>query len=83
MPIHLPQCAGESYRPSNGTEGEMFMAEFCERCMHEGDDEKCCDILMRSMCYSKDDPEYPEEWRFDATGNPTCTAFVERIESEF
>ena len=74
MPIRLPKSAGKPYRPSNGTEGEMFMAEFCDRCS------KCdvgCQIIVASMAFEKDDPEYPKEWVFDSEGCPTCTAFEE------
>lgn len=81
MPIHLPQCAGEPYRPSNGTEGMMFEAEFCDRCKHDdecrrtGNTDVGCRIYLHVLCYEVTDPEYPVEWVFDALGHPICTAF--------
>lgn len=65
----------ESYRPSNGSEGEYFMGRFCYRCSKAGDDELGCDIVMNTMCFSVDDEEYPREWIYDTEGKPTCTAF--------
>ena len=69
----------EKYRPSNGTEGEMFMEKWCWQCererAYEEDDEPPCPILDASMAYSIDDPKYPEEWVQDNEG-PRCTAFV-------
>ena len=73
MPIRLPKSAGKPYRPSNGTEGEMFMEMFCDRCSKLS----CCRIVGLSMAVEKDDPEYPKEWVFDSEGCPTCTAFEE------
>ena len=72
---------GESYRPANGTEGEIFMSHFCEKCKKDGytDDtpEKGCQILAFSMAYEIGDPDYPAEWVYDKDGLPTCTAFEE------
>lgn len=69
------------YRPSNGTEGEMFQAAFCENCERDRYESKPCRILSRSMAYNLGDKNYPKEWVQDATGwpgNSRCTAFVER-----
>lgn len=64
----------ELYRPSNGTEGEMFESEFCEHCERDrawreawqtdGDpgNVKGCDILARALAFGIDDPQYPREW---------------------
>ena len=77
MPVHLPDAAGEPYRPSNGTEGEMFACEFCYRCSRYGNDEDgYCDIQIRSFWSDIGEPDYPAEWVFDAEGYPTCTAFT-------
>lgn len=67
-------CAGEKYRPSNGTEGDCFFAAWCCKCqrdkaMREGmdvdecDDNERCDIIANTMCYDVEDEEYPKEWR--------------------
>lgn len=65
--------AGKSYRPSNGTEGDIFMAKFCNHCKSGQD----CRILMLTMCYSEHDPEYPKEWIYehDNIFSGKCTAF--------
>ena len=75
------------YRPSNGTEGEMFMERFCYRCKHDEDFQKHqagegCGILSATMIYDTEDDEYPEEWVSDddvGLVNPRCTAF-EKVE---
>lgn len=75
---------GEPYQPSNGTEGEYFMEEFCYQCIHErwihrqkeDRDEDKCTIINLSMSYDRNDPEYPKEWTYDAAGKPTCTKWV-------
>lgn len=71
------------YRPSNGTEGAIFQEHFCESCAHdtyntETGEGKSCDILMRTMLHSVDDPEYPEEWQQEPGEQPRCTAFLSR-----
>lgn len=63
----------KSYRPSNGSEGLYFTAEFCERCTKYADGG--CPILLNTLLYEKNEPEYPGEWVYDDSGNPTCTAF--------
>ena len=67
----------EPYRPSNGTEGDIFRADWCEKCTKDVDGD--CRIIALSMAYDVDEPEYPKEWRrrADATEWPgaECTAF--------
>jgi hypothetical protein len=67
---HIPK----PYRPSNGTEGEFFMAQFCYRCSKH-DTEGGCPIQFATMSYEITDAEYPKEWIYDADGKETCTAF--------
>ena len=77
----IPESAGEPFRPSNGTEGDMFQGAFCARCTrqaeyrrtHDGMD--ACPIMCASYVYSVRDPGYPKEWVFDGEGWPVCTAF--------
>ena len=76
----------EPYRPSNGTEGEFFMAEFCDRCAKLGDEKRgWCKIQGATFMFDVNEPGYPAEWVRDADGtwpgNPRCTAF-ERIVPE-
>jgi hypothetical protein len=69
----------EPYRPSNGTDGECFMGQWCAGCdrdsypdWDDGDsDEKRCEILGLGLC-----GEQPPEWIQDERG-PRCTAFVD------
>jgi len=64
------------YRPSNGTEGDMFQEKFCEKCVYDDyDNDVYCEILGDSMAFNVDDKEYPKEWTYDKNGCPTCTAF--------
>lgn len=64
------------YKPSNGTEGMIFWEKYCMNCTQfdplEGGT-KDCDIMMRSMMYDIEDPEYPEEFTIDETNAPICT----------
>lgn len=80
--------AGQKYRPSNGTEGEVFFDAWCRQCardrsMSEGesvdecDDNEVCGIIARTFAHDIDDPEYPREWQYGPDGQPRCTAYVE------
>ena len=78
MPVHYPHAAGKPYRPSNGTEGMIFEAKFCEQCskMQPGDDDaEPCMIYGNAMFNSIGDPDYPAEWKYDGEGRPVCTSF--------
>lgn len=66
--------AGTPWRPSNGTEGEMFTALVCCRCETDFDG---CQINLAAMCFLVTEPEYPTEWQIGADGQPCCTAFRE------
>lgn len=83
----------EPYRPSNGTEGDIFMSQFCSKCAREdfNDPDEAeggvsCNILTNALCCSISDKEYPKEWVRDTESHITdiggkgarCTAFVER-----
>jgi len=74
------------YRPSNGTEGDMFEDRFCNRCKREakyrrtGDGADGCKIATAVFIYDVDDPKYPKEWVVNKWGDPygrtsRCTAF--------
>jgi hypothetical protein len=69
-------AAVEKYRPSNGTEGECFMAEWCDRCAKDAKP-LSCSIITDTMAYDVDDAEYPSEWVWDGK-TPRCTAFEAR-----
>ena len=72
----------EPYRPSNGTEGMIFVSNWCENCIHgkyehTGDtNDNPCEILTRSYFYDIKDKEYPKEWIYNDKDIPTCTSFV-------
>lgn len=76
MPICYPSQAGKPYRPSNGTEGDLFQMQFCDRCTKEhGKNNNVCEIVLLTMCHDEQDAAYPAEWKFDEAGRPVCTAF--------
>jgi hypothetical protein len=66
--------AGEKYRPSNGTEGEIFMAVWCYRCTRWSA-ESGCEIANATMFFDVDESDYPAEWRIGEDGQPECTAY--------
>lgn len=68
------------YQPSNGTEGDIFMSQYCYRCSkfpHSSDAKNQCMIVLGTMALGIDDPEYPKQWQIGPNG-PTCTAFKDR-----
>lgn len=62
------------YRPSNGTEGDLFMEAFCASCTRDGA-ERPCGILLMAFALDLDHPDYPQEWQRDERG-ARCTAFT-------
>lgn len=73
--------AGQPYTPSNGIEGSVFLDSWCANCqrdksMREGcdfdecDDDENCELIARSF------GEQVDEWQYDKSGQPCCTAFV-------
>lgn len=78
MPVEIKSLAGEPYQPSNGTEGDMFMCQYCYNCERDNLNdygEGGCEIIVMTMGFSPGDDEYPKEWIYDQDGRPTCTAF--------
>lgn len=76
--------AWKPYRPSNGTEGQMFIEAWCANCARDArfkDGEgKGCSILGRTLLFDLSDPLYPVEWIRAANddewpGTARCTAF--------
>jgi len=73
----------KSYRPSNGSEGMAFQAEFCDRCVKDGfriteQPEDGCAILKNALLLDIEEEGYPKEWIENDDGtNPRCTAFKE------
>lgn len=70
--------AGKKYRPSNGTEGELFQEAFCHKCKKDnfdGEGGESCRILLETFAWDVEDEDYPGEWIIATDGQPTCTAF--------
>lgn len=73
---------GESYRPSNGSEGEEFMSQYCGQCKHDAkyqrtqDGKDGCKIIVYSHAFDIGHPKYPKEWIYGNDGQPTCTKFA-------
>ena len=80
----LKKRVGQKYRPSNGTEGDIFTSYYCANCLNEewmhtgNDNDKKCEILSNTMIFDIDLKEYPSEWQYTKEGQPTCTAFKAR-----
>jgi hypothetical protein len=68
----IKESGEKKYRPSNGTEGTMFMGNWCEQCHKELE----CQIIGLTMILDKKDEGYPAEWTYK-DGQPVCTAFQE------
>lgn len=68
------------FRPSNGTDGELFHCDFCYRCVKFPIDAHAkhqCGIFLSSMAFDIDSKNYPREWRY-VDDVPTCIAFRPR-----
>lgn len=84
----------EPYRPSNGTEGDIFMSYFCARCERDKDFQDdpemgiSCPIVANALAFGITEEGYSKEWVRDVDSDVTtiggsgarCTAFVERGE---
>lgn len=72
----LKSSAGHPYRPSNGTEGEIFAEAWCSACSRRhGFAGQGCTIFVASMAHGIGEPGYPVEWQYGADGQPACTGF--------
>ncbi len=68
----------ELYRPSNGTEGDIFMDHYCHLCARLDVDGEPCPILGASLSMYPDEDGYPREWRY-IDGQPTCVLFCNEL----
>ena len=86
MPLWIKEAAGQPYMPSNGTEGEVFWAAWCEKCERDkvmngsasvadadSNPDLYCEILNRSFR-----EDHLDEWKFGPDGWPMCTAYVSK-----
>lgn len=69
----LESRIGRPFRPSNGTEGELFMGCWCADCRRDGE----CRIPTQSMVFPLGDPQYPHQWQYGPDGQPRCTEHEE------
>lgn len=65
---------GQKWRPSNGTEGEIFISSWCFECQR--DSEQDCPIVAATFIYDVDDEKYPQQWQYGADGQPKCTEWI-------
>lgn len=70
----LQADSGRKWRPSNGTEGEIFVESWCCQCSRDADED--CPILAATFAHDVDDPAYPPEWQIGQDGQPKCTAWL-------
>lgn len=81
MTNRVQPMTARPYRPSNGTEGCWFQAEFCENCHRDreyqesGGNAPGCEILLETMIHDIGEPEYPREWITGGGAGPRCTAY--------
>lgn len=64
------------YRPANGTEGEIFQAEWCSRCRLDTKRKECA-ILTAALAFEVHEKGYPRAWRY-VGDRPVCDAFEEK-----
>lgn len=83
MPIFRPECAGQRYEPSNGTEGSFFHSNWCENCARDkamnGTIPPNVEPQLEDLCQILGDSFMDggvKEWIFGKDGKPMCTAFV-------
>lgn len=83
-----PGTPGSPFMPSNGTEGQLFIADWCERCLYNNraevdrEVEIGCPILDNS--FRTDYGKGPSQWVHGEDGWGSCTMFDPRkpLESE-
>ena len=74
------------YRPSNGTEGDIFTSNWCAICTKDlaangtkiidnCSDDELCDILGVSYIFDINEESYPAEWVEDENG-ARCTVYI-------
>ena len=73
------QAVIEKYRPSNASEGEWFMSQFCENCRRDSESNPCAILCKTMMCIICEDgsDDYPTEWRY-VDDKPVCTKFSDK-----
>ena len=70
---------------SNGTEGEMYEAEYCDRCVHQKVDDGGCAVMMLHLIHNYDECNKPNSFLHvliprekDGVRNEQCKMFHEK-----
>lgn len=75
----LKPLAGQKWRPSNGTEGEIFSERWCAGCRRDAafraDEGDSCPIICNAMAFDTGHPDYPAAWQYGPDGQPICAEF--------
>lgn len=76
------EAAGQPYRPSNGTEGDIFQSYFCDKCRKwpiNPDAKTQCGIFLKMLIKNVGEKGYPKQIRYAPDGSgPECTSFRQR-----
>jgi len=67
---------------SNGTEGMMYEEEWCSRCLHNGEEEEGCTVLLAHALFNYEECNKPDSILHiliprDGIENLQCKMFVE------
>ena len=77
----LVNTTNKRYKPSNGTEGDLFISEWCNLCAHYKDDnDDYCEILGLTFSLNIHHIDYPKEWIYDENEQPCCTNYLHNTE---
>ena len=68
----MKKHAGKPWRPSNGTEGMIFMDNVCAACRIGAGN---CIIIPEIMAHSLDSENYPDAWYIGECGYPQCKSY--------
>jgi hypothetical protein len=72
---------------SNGTEGEVYEAQYCAKCLHRDgpDGNSSCSVMLAHLLHNYDECNKPESILHlliprakDGVGNERCTLFAVR-----
>lgn len=76
--------AGKPYRPSNGTEGDLFVNAWCTDCYRfdAEDGPLDCPVFEGMFCHEIGEEGYPEELVWADNGQPLCKAFIHHLDAE-
>ena len=73
--VQIPALANKSYRPANGTSGDIFEEIVCGSCAFFSNGDCTEGIYDAALFNDQDEADYPKEFIYDGDGSPTCTAW--------